>query len=1665
MSLRPSRIAIVALSLLLATCTNDSSVTPPLDDIDVTFDIGDGANSGPVDGFYWLSPTVKKSQKNFDDPFDPNLLSLNPTIEICKINGGTGEGFEACEGYPSHTAIRTLSSASHPEIIRLDADKEDYSVTWQSTNGGDIQIGMTYRAVLSVVGVVLGWVDLEAVAKQRDLKDVGPGFSGFVVDNNYLFKWRVETGIAGAVVVTPPGAMIFDADTPGESVAYTATVTDLYANPLPGVDVGWESSHPANADVDPATTGPTDGLGQSTTTASSDGLTPVVANTNVTITATVGAASGSETLIVKPSLGTLKVIKDSGSDGTFDFTGSGGIGGAFQISTAGAPVATGMQSFSLLVTTTYDVSETLNPDFDFVSATCLLEGGGGTGSGGSAVTGIVVEPGKTTTCTFVNAQKPGALKVIKNSDADGSFDFSATSGIGAFQLNTTGQPAATDMQTFSGLDATVDVDLTETPNPAFDFVSAVCLKQGGGATGAGGPSVTGIDIEPGKTTTCTFTNMQKLGSLKVVKNSDVNGGFDFTSDLGAFTLNTVGGGPSTAMQTFGSLNPNVTYSVTETLNPEFNFGSASCVLEGGGPTGTPGGTSVTGIVIEGGKTTTCTFTNTVKPGSLKVVKNSGADGSFDFTGDLGNFTLNTTGAPAATAMQTFGSLDASMTFDITESANVDFDFVSVACTLQGGGATGTPGASTVTGVGVEPGKTTTCTFTNQIQPGSLTVIKNSDADATFNFTGTGAVGAFALTTVGAPSSTDQTTFNSLDAAVTYDLTETLNPAFDLDLVGCTLQGGGGTGTPNATGVTGVALEAGKTTTCTFTNSLRVDAIDDSYNASGNIAIAIPDGPTDVVENNDIAPAGSVVSGVQGSSANVGVSTATTNGGSVVLLANGSFTYEPPPGFEGTDNFTYTLSNAGTTKTDAATVFISITDMVWFIDGSGTGANTGTFSNPFQSIAAFNSANNLTGAVPDPKNGDLISLASGAYNEADGINLRPDQVLIGAGVAFGPATAGIFTPAANSVAAYQTFAGGTGTAPTITASAGNGIDLATGNTVRGLDIGNTSGTGIADAGSTVGTLTIDDVSITGTGRGFEANNGGFLAVAFDELSSSNAQGIDINGTTGSFDITTGTINSGASNAVSITGAPTLTLGVTLQSVSSSGGSTTGINLSTVSGTFHVTGTGASGSGGTIANKSSTDGIRLNSTGGLVHLEDMDIQDISHPNDGSNTSTVFRSGADGIHGENVNGGLTLDGVRIRRISDNAINGSLFSDGVSATSWDGIQILNSVLELTNRFDVASRGDDQDEGIVRIRGLTGTVRIIASTIQNGARGFDVETLTGAGTMDMTVQQSVFNQIYKELPGPTVNVGIRGISVVVSGSHDGVVRIGDPAQASGALGNVFTNNATASIAVLGQTGHTGDIDVVISRNQFIVNDHLASQGTPGDFNFNFPQGGVALVPDGGTFDAIVSHNTFDQVMHAAGGFGQLTMGFDGGVSQVHVHDNTFTLPWDAALHMRADGSSAGTEVLVEDNIYNDGTVGSGSDALGGPFPSPFQGNFVTVRNGGVLDLTWRDEIMPLNDTGNGTPIPQSFRAQTQNQAGNVLNLSLTNNAAPNGYDLIQQAGTFNLFTTGSCAGPPTPQFILNTNGNTGGGGADGTSPPTVSVSGTITCTTTAPALPSITIP
>ncbi|HUR96718.1 MAG TPA: Ig-like domain-containing protein, partial [Pyrinomonadaceae bacterium] len=315
---------------------------------------------------------------------------------------------------------------------------------------------------------------------------------------------------------------------------------------------------------------------------------------------------------------------------------------------------------------------------------------------------------------------------------------------------------------------------------------------------------------------------------------------------------------------------------------------------------------------------------------------------------------------------------------------------------------------------------------------------------------------------------------------------------------------------------------------------------DSYTGSGNIPLA----PATSVLANDIDPlignnTGVTVTKVQGTGANVGVATNTTAvgrggvTGSVIVAADGTLTYEPPPGFVGADTFTYNASKNGQ-ESAATTVTITISNMVWFISNNAGGLNRGTFSNPFTSIAAFNTANAGTGVMPDPKSGDLVALrtGTGTYTEADGINLRAQQKVIGNAVQFST----VFTADAGSSSAYATFAGAVAAAPSIVTTAGNGVDLSTDNTVRGLNVGNTPGFFKMNGGA-VGAPIINTVNLTGTGGAMNISTSGAFGstVSFGTLESTSSPAANLNlvGVTGSITIASpGTGLSGSAAASSV-----------------------------------------------------------------------------------------------------------------------------------------------------------------------------------------------------------------------------------------------------------------------------------------------------------------------------------------------------------------------------------------------------------------------------------------------------------------------------------------------------------------------------------------------------
>jgi hypothetical protein len=550
------------------------------------------------------------------------------------------------------------------------------------------------------------------------------------------------------------------------------TGSQVFDNVVPGVYAVTEGAPPAGWDFVGVVCGDPDG---GTTTSGATANIDVDPGETVTCTYT------------NRKLGRVVVQKSAvGGDETFSYTG--GLG-SFTITTSGG---TGSQVFDNVVPGVYAVTEGAPPaGWDFVGVVCGDPDGGTTTSGATA--NIDVDPGETVTCTYTN-RKLGRV-VVQKSAVGGDETFSYTGGLGSFTITTSG---GTGSQVFDNVVPGVYAVTEGAPPAGWDFVGVVCGDPDGGTTTSG--ATANIDVDPGETVTCTYTN-RKLGRVVVQKSAvGGDGTFSYTGGLGSFTITTSGG---TGSQVFDNVVPGV-YAVTEGAPPAgWDFVGVVCGDPDGGTT-TSGATA--NIDVDPGETVTCTYTNR-KRGRVVVQKSAvGGDETFSYTGGLGSFTITTSGG---TGSQVFDNVVPGV-YAVTEGAPpAGWDFVGVVCGDPDGGTT-TSGATA--NIDVDPGETVTCTYTNR-KLGRVVVQKSAvGGDETFSYTG--GLGSFTITTSGG---TGSQVFNNVVPGV-YAVTEGAPPA-GWDFVGVVCgDPDGGTTTSGATA--NIDVDPGEEVRCTYMNRKR-----------------------------------------------------------------------------------------------------------------------------------------------------------------------------------------------------------------------------------------------------------------------------------------------------------------------------------------------------------------------------------------------------------------------------------------------------------------------------------------------------------------------------------------------------------------------------------------------------------------------------------------------------------------------------------------------------------------------------------------------------------------------------------------------------------------------------------------------------------------------------
>ena len=266
------------------------------------------------------------------------------------------------------------------------------------------------------------------------------------------------------------------------------------------------------------------------------------------------------------------------------------------------------------------------------------------------------------------------------------------------------------------------------------------------------------------------------------------------------------------------------------------------------------------------------------------------------------------------------------------------------------------------------------------------------------------------------------------------------------------------------------------------------ASNDSYNVLGNVRIQ-PNAAGGLLAN-DCDPD----NGGPCSSAGLMASgpTNSAQGGDVSVNADGSFSYNPPAGYEGPDSFNYTVTDASG-KTDTASATFTINEMVWFVDNAAAAGGDGRLTSPFNNLSSVNGG----GGPDDPF--DVIYILQGAGAYGGGIALEDNQRLVGQGTSLDAALSGFGINAPPHSDARPAATGN----PTLDNAGGDVITLANSNAVSFLNA-SASAPGSAAIGSNGagGATSIDNVgmSASGTANGISlVNHGGALSVTSSLIS--------------------------------------------------------------------------------------------------------------------------------------------------------------------------------------------------------------------------------------------------------------------------------------------------------------------------------------------------------------------------------------------------------------------------------------------------------------------------------------------------------------------------------------------------------------------------------------
>ena len=681
---------------------------------------------------------------------------------------------------------------------------------------------------------------------------------------------------------------------------------------------------------------------------------------------------------------------------------------------------------------------------------------------------------------------------------------------------------------------------------------------------------------------------------------------------------------------------------------------------------------------------------------------------------------------------------------------------------------------------------------------------------------------------------------------------------------------------------------------------------DAFSVLGNVRIQVPDGASDLLAN-DIDPENGTNSGLTittlagdnsapfaGTSVNGGQVTATTG--------DGSFQYNPAPGFTGTDTFTYTLTDGTGGGTSTATVTLTVSGMIWFVNAAASPGGDGRLTTPFNCLVG-------TGCfdpVAADEAGDNIFLYSGAYT--GGLTILNNQKVIGAGASQAlDVIAGVTVPSFSDALppTSQAF-------PSVTTSlaATNAFNISPGgsNTLRGFNIGNTTGAKIASSlsppAAAFGTLTISEMALSGTGQALNLDNG-TLAATFTSIASSSsaAQGISLDQILGSLTSTGGTTISGSTSQCLLVSASTAnmnfgntscsggTVGVSLQS-NTAGTRTFGtLQISNNSGIGFLS---TAGGNATITGTTSIPAAGQTAPVGTA----IDIQSLAVGTAVTFASTIVNKGNAGT-GANIasnSGDVTFSSLAVTTSNGSGlvgtnntgqINVTTNAGSIASTGGSAINISKAAppatpinLNFTNLTSINSTVQG-----INIDRVSGNLTAATTTVTNPA-GTGIQVLNTSAGGTMTFGTTAVNG------SGNANVDAAGTGVFLN-ANAGNVTFGDLDISPDALERAFQSTAsTGTITTTsGDITATGNVTLDIagvslaSRTALAMTlNNLDSTNSNGlGVNINFVSGNLTVNDPGIATNIQNPAGVGIQVLNTAAGgtmsFGNTVVAGSGGIA------------------------------------------------------------------------------------------------------------------------------------------------------------------------------------------